>query len=207
MPKDSLVKQNIKYRQDIIALEKKKKTKKEENFKRQKKEKISLIKLINGGIPIFKKKKKKNEKIKNFLKDSKDFMKSKERLWENSYNIDTKKKRIKDTNPCPTIIKILESKPTKFPLKRKGKIKPIWTTDEQATKYFKSKNRIIKRLKIKIPKIITLKKNSENNEKKQFIEKENLNKPNLPNFNIKPAKIIEHTPEALTWALVNQKCK
>lgn len=41
-----------------------------------------------------------------------------------------------------------------------------------------------------------------------FIKRlENFINPILPNFSIKPAKIIEHTPEALTWAFVSQKCK
>ena len=82
----------------------------------------------------------------------------------------------------------------------------MWEIEEQATKYFKSKNRFITKIKKEQVKILNCKTKSLNLKyippKKKW---ENLNKPNEPIFSIKLAKIMEPDPEALTWALVSQK--
>lgn len=89
----------------------------------------------------------------------------------------------------------------------KGYINDMCRIEEQATIYFKSKNRIItilkiKHLKIEIDKIIFIVMVARI---KNIIE--NLNNPKDPNLSISLARSIEHAPEALTCALVNQKWK
>ena len=81
----------------------------------------------------------------------------------------------------------------------------MWRTEEQATKYFKSKNRNINKENIKAPTILTvvnvslINKNLKENVRPNFII------PNVPSFNTKLAKIMEQVPEALPWALGSQK--
>lgn len=81
----------------------------------------------------------------------------------------------------------------------------MWTTEEQAIKYFKSKKRNIIIIIIKEPKNENLTKSNKKKVETKKKRAENFKIPKVPIFNINLAKIMETAPEELTWALVNQK--
>lgn len=174
-------------------------------MKKEWRNKSSLRNLTKGGKPIFNKKSNKKNKYPSLEKDAKLLLKSIERWWLSSYIKVTIKKIKYEIKPWPTIIIMTEKILSELPKRHKQKIGPIWTIEEQATKYFKSKNRdiierrisILQETKTKLKFLTIL----------EILEKKwkNLNNPIEPIFNISLAKIMDPHPDALTWALVNQK--